>query len=241
MKNAFICFFSLMMALLSAQVKADDFNKSWISFSFTQPTGTAKSNESIDIYVTVALSSAATAPLIQNSSLSLNGIPESLTPKVGGFYNYDSGVYENNVPFVSYTDAYFNFSYICTGSSFTDGNCSGPDTTYQFTFASSQWLDKDGVFEINPGESKTYLLGSFTPKGGLVPVGTYSLAGAYFTVSAYGLDENGNFLFSNIDVARTPTKFTRTITAVPEPQVYALVLSGLIIVGAAATRRRIMN
>ena len=208
------------------------------SLTFNAPTGTVASNMPIDIYLTLTLD-ADSDPLTSDAT----GRPTS-----GFDYAGYTGPIDLNDP---NTRVFFNESFGCSGT-FTDG-CGGGTSAYQWDFNYNQPNFISPVdFNLQPGQSYSWLFGTFTPIGGNAPAGLYTFYNASTLVQIYnpGADPNDPNDDQNdfINFAQTcPTQeascaFTRNVfaatTAVPEPGTWGMLIFGFGAVGAALRRRR---
>ncbi|QPF76200.1 PEP-CTERM sorting domain-containing protein [Roseateles sp. DAIF2] len=100
---------------------------------------------------------------------------------------------------------------------------------------------------LSPGQHIDYLRFSFVPGRETTP-GEYYLTRATFRLAVKGWDTNGNDLYASVQLAAICSmdfgsdcapSFTRTVTAVPEPATLGLMSAGLVLIGAAAHRRRL--
>jgi hypothetical protein len=210
------------------------------SLTFKDATGTVGPNDSIDIWVTLSLDATSDPLTFSNSPFTF--VPADFLPTDGALNsNGDPAV------FASYTHVQTNTSFWCSGT-FT--NVCDP-SAYKFDFhtdnsdpakPSFNWL---ATFDIQPGETRNYLFGTFIPNGGPVAAGTYTFYGAEFNLEFQGLDANGADMSASVSLANTCSSqdpscaFTRTVVAVPEPETWAMLLAGLGLVGFAARKRRV--
>jgi len=203
------------------------------SLSFTNPTGTATSTDTIEIWVTLSLDPSSEALTYDSSISPLAGLPASLIPTEG--YDYVTSSY---VPFASYTDARPLTGRYCNDN-FTNG-CSAGEYTFNYT---TSWFDiRNNSFTLNPGESRDFLFDTFIPTDGSATPGNYIFYNGYLGFNIIGLDAAGNTIDATINLGITcPTRtadcaFTRTVSAVPVPAAVWLFGSGLI--GLAGIARR---
>ena len=208
-----------------------------LSLSFAQPSGSARSGDPIEVYLRLSLDpGAASLDFDGTSGRTEFGLAPGTLPTTGNGTDGSLG------SFASYTRAFTNTSWVCTGT-FTNG-C-GPGA-YSFDFHTS---DSDGKPTFNflkhvklaPGQSLDFLFGTFNPVGGAAPVGIYSFSYASVDIQVAGLDAKGHALYGGLGLAGTSgdPSFTRLVTAVPEPERGALMLAGLGVLAWAARRRRV--
>jgi hypothetical protein len=213
--------------LCSSMTAAQAFDLSTLSLSFTQPTGTAATTDDIPVYLTLSLAASATDSLNYDATVSpTGGLPSDLVPT--------HGMFNNRAAFATYTLASLSSSYGCSGT-FTNGVCPSSTTTYNF-----HWATMPNQLVLAPGDSYTYLMGTFTPNGGEALAGTYTFYYAALMVFFDGYDANGQFLFAFTDLADTGWNgagFTRTVGVVPEPTSCLMLLTGLGLMGSVVRRR----
>jgi PEP-CTERM motif len=207
------------------------------SLTFNTPTGTAASNAAIDVYLT----------------LTLNADSEALTtdatgkPTSGFDYAGYTGPIDLNDP---NTRVFFSEAYQCSGT-FTDG-CGGGSSAYDwnFNFAQPNFI-APANFDLQPGQSFSWLFGSFTPVGGNAAAGLYTFYNATTLVRIYNPqdpndpndDQNDFFTFAQTCPAQEAScAFTREVfavnNAVPEPGTWAMMLLGFGLVGSALRTRQ---
>ena len=198
--------------------------------TYTQPTGSVSSTQSIDVQYTVALDANSLA----------------ITTDAGG--NVTSGVTDADLvaagidPLaVAYSD--INVYFSCSGS-FTTG-CGGPP--YDFNFASGPGsLSGTQNLDIMPGTTTDFLFGTFTPTGGVAPYGNYAFYDAGVFAQYYDAANHhlGDVAFFDTCGSQSATcAFTRTvdsgpIAGVPEPGAWAMMLLGFAGIGAARRNAR---
>ncbi len=213
------------------------------TLAFDQPTGTVAANQAIDVWVTFTLDPSS-APLVFTSN-PLTGLDTSTAPTNGTWYDSDGNAHNGTI--TAFTGAYLNTYYGCSGT-FTHICSPG---AYQFNFHTSSTPGEPSInfldnFDLQPGESYTYLFGEFDPVGGVAAPGTYTFYVTGLTLNYLGPDANNDVVSASIDLASTcPSSdascaFTRTVTAVssvPEPASYATMALGLLMLAGAARRR----
>jgi len=200
------------------------------TMSFTQPTGSVSSTQSIDVVVNVAIdpgSSAITTDAsgnvtsgITTADLIANGIDPAL---------------------VDHSDV--NVYYSCSGT-FTTG-CGGPPYDFNFAFPPAG-LPFSTNLDLEPGSSTDYLFVTYHPTGGVAPYGTYKFYDAGFFAQYWDAQNNhlGDVHFFDTCASQESScAFTRTVdsgprSAVPEPAAWALMVAGFGGIGATMRRRR---
>jgi len=215
------------------------------SLSFVEPTGTAGPDDVIDVRLRFTLDMNS-APL-QLVPGDLSGfVPEDL-PTEGRTYDTatDSWVVR---PFEHVTGANLNVYFSCNDT-FTNGcNGAGHVYTYDFHFNDSaarpSAIGRSSLVLL-PGESFEYVFATFTPPVGGAPAGDYAFYDSGLTLEFTGTGADGNFMYTQgitlgntcAGGAHSECAFTRTITAVPEPQAWLLMALGLVGVAGVARRR----
>lgn len=212
-----------------------------LKLEFTQPTGTAQSTDVIPIWVKLTNNDAQ--DFVYDSALPLAGLNSPDLPTSTWVLDPVTQQYDEHV-FANYTSFRLSVGVGCSGS-FTN-NCN--DAAYHFEFASSEPFGDP--FKLAPGQSFTYLYGTFAPVGGAAPAGTYEFYRSVVWLDVNGVDTQGEEISAVVFPATTCNSdttadclaagnavFTRTVTAVPEPAqalMLALGLAGL----ALRLRRR---
>lgn len=216
------------------------------SLSFVEPTGTVGPTDVIDVRLRFTLGMESTPLLLAPGDLS-GFQPEDL-PTEGEFYNPLTQQYEAR-PFAQLTDASLNVWFSCSDT-FTN-NCNGTPRVYTYNWHYNGTPDRPSAIGMNtlslqPGDSFEYVFVTFTPRAGGAPAGHYAFYGSGLSLSFNGVDDDGNFLYTNgVDLGFTCSNgqnpdcaFTRTVVAVPEPQTWLMLGLGLAALAPLARRRR---
>jgi hypothetical protein len=217
------------------------------TLAFVVPDGEVGPQDSIDVRVRFTL--GQNAPALVFAPGDLGGFDPADIPTVGSFYDPLQQQYVER-PFADVQGARLNTFFSCNDT-FT-GNCnSDPARAYDYDFhlddtpARPSAVFKD-TLTLMPGASFEYVFATFTPRGAGAPVGTYSYFNTGLTLEFYGVDGDGNFLVaSGVELGTTcplgpdpACAFTRTVTAVPEPQQWLLLALGLAGLAPLLRRRR---
>jgi PEP-CTERM motif len=204
------------------------------SLSFVQPTGTVFSNQSIDIVVRLTLDP-------ESDALTTDG---SGTPTSG----FDPATYFGAIDLSDpNTRIFLNEGAECSG---TLNPCSPGAYAFNFNYGLPNFISPAN-FDLQPGNSFDWVLGSFSPVGGNAAPGNYTFynAGVHFQFFNPGADlldssDDQNDFLNITDTCRDQNPvcaFSREVLAapggVPEPASWALMLTGFGLVGAAARRR----
>lgn len=193
------------------------------TLTFVTPVGNVGPTDSIPVMLTLTLTDDS-APLTPLS-----------------FDDYEKFADELPDGFMA-SSAYLTYSFTHGGTLSTDG-IKGPP--YSFSFTEGQPL---GSETLQPGESLIFEFGSYAPSNGPVATGTYF--GSELSVMAVFTDDtqpdpyggpgaaNGWDIYLTI-ASTCDDCFQRTVvTAVPEPETYAMLLTGLGMIGWVARRRK---
>ncbi|MCC6532235.1 MAG: PEP-CTERM sorting domain-containing protein [Burkholderiales bacterium] len=204
------------------------------SLSFRDPTGTATAVEAIPVWVVLTLDPASDPLAFDALAGAPFGLPESWIPTHGEVEI--NGVLTPGIPFASIDSASFAGSIRCGSFNF---HCSGSPYRYDYAQSTSLGLS---TLSMAPGESREFLFNHLVPNPSPAPPGTYQEVDFSMRLAFYGTDADGNFV-STVDYAHGfstfgAPSFVRTITAVPEPSVYAMMLAGLGFVALASLRSR---
>ncbi len=212
------------------------------TLEYVQRTGTVGANDRIAVVMRLTLAEDST-PLTFSSDPLTGFAPEDI-PTQGQFSKPD-GTYELR-DFASVSSAYLNTYYVW-GGDFMVGCCDGQN--YSFVFNTSSSAGHPSInfltsFELAAGQSYEYTFGFFVPKAGGAAPGVYRWSGTGVTLHFNGMDAEGNFGTAGdaMDISTVYSldplvAFERTVVAVPEPGTYALLLTGLAVVGGFARRR----
>jgi hypothetical protein len=203
--------------------------------TFTQPTGAAVNTQTIDVWLRLTLDNSSQA--LTFSSNPLTGFDQPLYPSQGYYYP-PVGDRELRA-FDEVQGAFLNTGAGCSGSFIGDCTPGAFDYTFNFNFGANSLIGRDNA-NVAPGGTLDFMLGSFVPKPGGATPGSYDFNFAVLSLAFRGVDDFGNALFTDgVTIAQTcaTCDFTRTVSAVPEPGSYGLMLLGLIGMGALVTRR----
>ena len=208
------------------------------TLEYVQRTGTVGTTDDIPMWMRFTLS-AASSPLTFSSN-PLTGFNPADLPANGRRFDPVTGTIID-VPFASIQSATIQSWYTCNTTFFT-----GCDTGGEYSFL---WGgDEPGFpnpsgrdsYTMNPGDSVEYLFGTLQPRAGAAAPGTYDFLNVGLQLTFRGLDANGETLFGYHGLATTCPRggvdcvFTRTVQAVPEPEVLPLLGLGLLLL----SRRR---
>lgn len=194
------------------------------TLSFDTPTGTVSSTASIPVYVTFTLAPNSDPLTTDGSGSVTSPISPARIAELGG---NSIGVIVNN-------------GFGCSGSF---GGCGSGPYNFDFNYASPSFIGAQNL-DLQPGSSTNFLLGNFVPVGGNAPAGTYSFYNTIFELEYYD-QSTSNFFFSPLaDTCASGAEacaFTRTVlsvSAVPEPATWAMMILGFAGVGFMAYLRK---
>jgi len=198
---------------------------------YDDPTGTAFTTDSIDVWVTLTLDPSSDSLTFDRTDPFPSGIDPADIPTEAWDWNTSSYVPFETYDFIGPTTIRY------CDDTFTVG-CRNPGSQYTYT-TGSDWPNFSGT--INPGESVSFKLFELDPVGGSAAPGTYQLFTAGIGLSVYGEDPDGNQIDADIyqfftDCPDTNCVFTREVSAVPIPA--AAWLFGSALFGLAGIARR---
>jgi hypothetical protein len=177
------------------------------------------------------------SPALNFSNNPLTGIDPLLFPTQGYYYPPNGPRELRN--FDQVQSANLNVFAGCSGSFIGDCTPGSTDYSFSFNFGPNSAIGLQTV-NVSPGGTLDYLLGSFTPKPGGAAPGTYTFTSTGLTLEFGGIDADGKQLFSdgvNLGTQCPTCDFSRTITAVPEPGSWALMLAGVAGLGLVLRRQ----
>ena len=204
------------------------------TLTFDTPSAIVGPNDAIPVFLTLSLAPGSTALVTDASGMVLSGYDDSELPM--NFHVDDSGIGQ------------------VSGCGGTFNNHCGSDAPYDFSFfkvETQQPLLPD--LDLQPGQSVSFLFGTFRPTNGPVNEGTYThdylgLSLQFTDFSKPDPDEptspsntywSTSFSFvQTCDNSQNACNFQRTVVAaVPEPETYAMLLAGLGLIGWVVRRR----
>lgn len=223
-----------MPAVSMAQVTTLPFGE----LTFVNPTGSVANNESIDVALRLTLDSASPALEFDPSSSPEHFFDAAIIPTQG--YVYPPIGPRELRDYDSVTGVRLNVGAGCSGTFIGDCSPGVLDYTFSFNYGPGSVIGLSSV-NVQPGGTLDFVLGSFAPTSGFATPGTYTFEFALLSLEFYGTDAGGEFVFADgLTLAQTcaTCNFSRTVVAaVPEPENYAMLLSGLALIGAIARRR----
>jgi hypothetical protein len=201
--------------------------------SWVTPTGTASPTDSIPLWLRLSVDATAASALV------LDGTAANfdLTADLPGWAS------------VQFVDS---VHWIGCQGSLIPSTCFDPASLYRFDFNTSSnhnfghYAGGHTVplnLTLLPGQSEDFLVGSFVPQNGPVPVGHYTLENAGLQLDLSGLDANGQPLFTIVglgsacDGSPNCLVFSRDVVAIPEPATASLLGFGLLALAGARRRR----
>jgi hypothetical protein len=211
------------------------------TLEFMQRTGVVAPTDEIEIWMRFTLNPGS--PALNFTSNPLSGFGSEV-PTHGTRYDPATNTFLQ-VPFApgSVHEAMLQSWYGCQTTFFT--GCFGPGE-YSLTWGGDEPghpnPDRDTSYNLQPGDSVEYLLGTLTPKAGGAAAGLYRWGITGFQIVFSGLDDNGDALFAYHGMANTcaantdDCAFLREVRALSAPGAAALVLLGL--AGVVWSRQR---
>jgi hypothetical protein len=203
------------------------------SLAFTNPTGTVGPTDAVPVDITLSLDPTSVAIQTDGtgsvtSGYTLADVNANLLPGLTGVNTA-----------TDHLRTVINVSAECSGTFFT--GCNGNPYDLNFVFPSAVNLD------LQPGSSTGFPFAIFTPTTGTVPAGHYVFNQAEIFIQVYDLtvlDSNSQSThIADIPIAgirqSEAAVFQRdVVSATPEPQSVALLLSGLGGIALFARRRK---
>ena len=190
---------------------------------FTQPSGTAYANDTINVRVKLTLDGSSDSLAYTPTGSGWNGTDEFWDgingddiPNQGYDENY------NLVDFASYSSiSLFTFRY-CTDSFTASCGSAGTSQYDAIGPASESWFDFQGT--MGPDASREFNLFQWEPIGGSATPGVYDFYTGGLGFSAVGSDSLGHLISADIYSFDTTNNcmggnctFTRTVSPVPLP------------------------
>ena len=211
------------------------------SLTFNDPTGIIGPNDSVPVWLTLTLGANSDPVVTDAFSVVTSPVPDWTANIWPGLLRVP---YFQNDHF----EIIVNEGYGC-GQTFVVAGCtSGTPYNFNFNFDPPAFVTPANL-NLNPGNSYTWLFGTFSPSGGPVPVGTYSFP--YATVDFYisdldilvlngQLDPNGYpEEIASVHIADTGVGAPFERTVVPEPATWLFMISGLTMAVGGALRRKL--
>jgi hypothetical protein len=192
----------LAVAPLLALGLADSAQAAYIAtLEYVTPAATVSITDTIEVRLRLTLDPSS-------DPLALTGIPFSDPPFGVPPGNYptefqasDGGESAQTYTgtFTELTAVFLNTYFECSGT-FTSNCTGGPPYTFHFNLSGPDSINFLTDLTLDPGESREYVFGSFTPDGGAAPPGTYYFYNTGISLNFRGtaqteepvLDENGD-------------------------------------------------
>ncbi len=201
------------------------------TLTFDQQFGTATSTAAIPVFLTFTLDPASVPLTTGPDAMVTSGLTDQNISDAGD----DPAVFTRRLA---------NEFFACSGS-FTAGCGSTTAGAYHFDFNfDPPAFVTPSNFDLEPGQSYSFLFGTFTPNGRGAAPGTYQFFNAGIFFELFNADNSQE---AGINIAQTcatgdpACAFTRVVTggvaAVPEPATWALMIGGFASVGLAQRRR----
>ncbi len=210
------------------------------SLTFNDPTGIIGPNDSVPVWLTLTLGANSDPVVTDAFSVVTSPVPDwtaNIWPGLPGIPDLLNDHFQIIV----------NEGYGC-GQTFVVAGCtSGTPYNFNFNFDPPAFVAPANL-NLNPGDSYTWLFGTFAPSAGPVPAGTYSFpyASVDFYVSDLDmlvlngqLDPNGYpQQIASVHLADTGVGAPFERTVVPEPTTWVFAISGLAMTAVGALRRK---
>jgi PEP-CTERM motif len=204
------------------------------TLTFNTPFAIVASDQPVDVFLTLTLDAASDALTTDTAGRPTSGFD---------FAGY-TGPIDLNDP---NTRVLLNESYQC-GGSFV-GLCGSGPYSFDFNFNQPNFIGPRD-FDLQPGQSFSWLFGTFNPVSGNAPPGLYDFFNAGAIVQIYNPgdpNDPNDDQFDSISIAQTcPSQdrscaFVREVyavnSAVPEPATWAMMLFGFALIGSTLRRR----
>ncbi len=218
---------------LAAATAASAAPPSFGTLTFDTRLGTATSTQAIPVFLTFTLDPAS-VPLTTGPDAQItSGLTDQNITDAG----FDPTVF---------TDRLVNEAAECSGTFFNGCGSSTSAYNFNFNFDAPAFVTPTN-FDLEPGQSYSFLFGTFTPNGTGAAPGVYQFfnANIHFQLTNADHSQNAEITVANTCTGQDPTcAFTRTVTAapgaVPEPAAWALMIGGFGLVGTALRRRTVV-
>jgi len=230
-----------LQLLLTSSILLSTSANSTITASFITPDGIVSPSESIPVWVTLSSDSDF---FFDNSDpdgdKSFGNLNSANYPTRG--FDFLSRTFIDIEEYESATTTTVSFG--CSGSFFITGSClDGGEYDFNFNHSTNSPFSGKNSFTLNTGESQDFLFGTFIPRDGLTPKGTYNFYSANFAINlkGYGFNEDNERVDLNVhfNLASSCTTgdnscdFSRTVVPLPT----AIWFFGSAILGLAGLRR----